>query len=279
MFENILGNKEAKEYLTNSFNNDNISHSYLFLGNDGIGKKLVSLEYAKKILKVDNLETCVDFKLVTKKADKKNITVEQIREEILKDIYTAPLSGDKKVYVIDGFEKLNISGQNALLKTLEEPPEYIVIILISSNLSNILPTIISRVNIIKFVKLSSNEMKEYIYSNSLNIKDNMIEFLDGSIGRLNSFLDLDIIDKLENIDKLYNYIYNENYTECITLLNEIDFNNEYIFSYYMYIMHINNKNLCVTIAQRAYNNLKNNGNYDIVIDNMIIKSIDNIKYN
>lgn len=276
MFENILGNKDAKDYLLASLNNDNISHSYLFLGNDGIGKKLIALEYAKNILDVDNLETCVDFKIITKLKDKKNITVEQVRENILRDIYTAPVSNDKKVYIIDGFETLNLSGQNALLKTLEEPPEYVVLIIISNNISNIIPTIISRVNILKFFKLDINDMKQYVLDNSLNISENILSYIDGSIGKLNDFLDLNIMDNLKYIDELYNYIGTKQYINCVSVLENIDFRLEYNFNYFIYLMYINNKNLCVNICQKSFNNLKNNGNYDIVIDNMIIKCIDSI---
>ena len=86
MFENILGHENEKSFLENSIKQNSISHSYLFSGEDGIGKLLVAKEFAKEILEVKSLDTCIDFKLIEKKEDKKNISVEQIREEIIEDV-------------------------------------------------------------------------------------------------------------------------------------------------------------------------------------------------
>ena len=274
MFENILGHEKQKQFLENSIISNNISHSYLFLGSDGIGKKCLAIEFAKILLNANSIENCPDFKIIEKKKDKKNVLVEQIREDILKDIYIAPISSDKKVYIIDNFEELSISSQNALLKTLEEPPKYVVIIIISSNITNILTTILSRVNIVRFDKLSIKIIKKYI--NNEEMTQNILNFLDGSIGKYNLLLENNSLDKLELIDKLYNFITSKNYISCIKIIEEIDFNYKYMFEYLTYLMSKNNNNLCVSIVEKSYLRLQNNGNYDIVIDNMILKCIDNI---
>ena len=165
MFENILGHEAQKKILMESLNKGNISHSYLFFGPKGIGKSTIAKEFAKKILGVDILESSPDYKYISKREDKKDIIIEQIRKELIDDVYEAPISCDKKVYIIDDAELLNISAQNAILKTLEEPPRYVVIILISHNLSSFLPTIISRVNKISFSKLDNQLLKMYIKNN------------------------------------------------------------------------------------------------------------------
>ena len=273
MFESILGHEKQKQFFENSVVSNNISHSYLFLGNNGIGKKCLAIEYAKQLLNTNNIQNCPDFKIIQKKRDKKNIVVEQIRDDILKDIYIAPISCDKKVYIIDNFEELNTSAQNALLKTLEEPPKYAVIILIASNINNILTTILSRVNIVRFSKLSNTEVKEYIKD---DISSDVISFLDGSIGKYNIILENNGIENLEFINKLYELIVSKDYIACVKLIENIDFNYSYNFEYLTYLMSKNSKNLCVNIVQKSYIKLQNNGNYDIVIDNMILKCIDNI---
>ena len=276
MFNNIIGHQDEKKFLINTIKSNNISHSYLFLGKEGIGKKKIALEFCKQILNVNNLENCPDFKLIEKKQDKNNIIVEQIREEILKDIYVAPISSNKKVYIINDFEDLNTSAQNALLKTLEEPPSYVVIILISSKLEKILPTIVSRVNIIKFNKISNQILKEYISKNySTKINDIILDFFDGSIGMINILMYDENIDNLFKIDKLYNKIIAKDYIGCIQVLSNLDLSKEYSINYLMYLFNLNNNHICVNIINKAYNNLKNNGNYDITIDNMILKCIDN----
>ena len=276
MFENILGHEKQKDFLKSNIESNNISHSYLFVGKNGIGKKSLALEFAKQILNTNNLNNCPDFKIIEKKKDKKNILVEQIREDILKDVYIAPISSNKKVYIVNDFEELNLSSQNTLLKTLEEPPKFIVIILISSKIDNILPTIISRVNIVAFNKINNELLKEYIGN---DIKEDILNFIDGSIGFYNELLEEDNFNKLSDINNLYKSIEEKNYLNCFKIQEYIDFNKHYNFNYLIYLMNKNNKNLCVNILQKSYIRLQNNGNYDIVIDNMILKCIDSISEN
>ena len=90
MFENILGHDNEINILKDSISEGKISHSYLFSGSAGIGKLLVAKEFAKTILNVNNLNSCPDYKYICKREDKKNILVEQIRDNIVNDIYILP---------------------------------------------------------------------------------------------------------------------------------------------------------------------------------------------
>ncbi len=276
MFENIIGHKEEINYLINELNNDTVSHSYLFLGKSGIGKKLIAKEFAKQILKVNDLETCIDFNLIRKKDDKKQIVVEQVRDEILKDIYIKPISCEKKLYVIDEFENLNVASQNALLKILEEPPKHVCFIIIASTESSILATILSRVSKITFSSLSDDEIKLYVNKNNKIVTDNVIEFSEGSIGVINSIIGDGYIEIFENVERLTNTILASNYIESYKSISQINFNDEHIFDYLMYMLSKNNQYLCINIVQRYKNMLHNNGNYDIVVDNMLLKLIESI---
>ena len=83
MFENIIGQETNKKFLHESVINDKISHAYLFVGQKGIGKYQIAKEFAKDILKTDNLDTCPDYKYISKKEDKKDIIIEQIRKELI----------------------------------------------------------------------------------------------------------------------------------------------------------------------------------------------------
>ncbi|MEG0872340.1 MAG: hypothetical protein RSE00_00555 [Clostridia bacterium] len=105
MFESIIGHKENKEILENTIDTGNISHAYLFAGQKGIGKSLIAFEFAKKILKTDNLESNPDYKYICKLDEKKGIIVDQIRKEVIDDIYISPAIGDRKVYIIDDARK------------------------------------------------------------------------------------------------------------------------------------------------------------------------------
>ena len=100
MFENILGHNKVKKLLTSDLDEQEVSHAYLFLGLEGIGKKELAIEYAKELLNTNNLDTCVDYKYIEKLPDKKEIIVDQVRNKIVNDVYVAPATGNYKVYII-----------------------------------------------------------------------------------------------------------------------------------------------------------------------------------
>lgn len=277
MFENIIGHEIQKNILENNIRNNTISHSYLFSGPKGIGKYTIAREFAKELLNTNNLETCSDYKEISKKIDKKNILVEQIRDDIIEDIYVMPSTCQKKVYVVNDAEYLNDSAQNSLLKTLEEPPKYVCIILISSNNSTILPTVLSRVNKIEFGRLDNSDVKQYIkLNNNIDLEENVIKFADGCIGMALEIIKENLINEIEKLDELYSYIVKKDLINSLKICEEIDFNKNNILDYLEYILYTNNNFFCVEILEKTKERLKYNGNYDIVIDNMILKCIDNI---
>jgi len=148
LFENILGNDAIKESLNNTIKASNISHSYLFVGKSGIGKKIFAMELAKNVMCVgeENCESCIkfnagsnpDFQII--RPEGKSIKIEQIRKMQSK-IVEKPIISSKKVYIIDNTECMSEESQNCLLKTLEEPPEYVTIILIGASENSFLSTI------------------------------------------------------------------------------------------------------------------------------------------
>ncbi len=278
MFENIVGHDKQKDILSKSIENGNISHSYLFFGDSGIGKKQVALEFAKKILKTDNLENHPDFRIISRKEDKKDILVEQVRKELVDEIYVTPASGDRKVYIIDNAECLNAAAQNTLLKTLEEPPKYITIILVASNISTILTTILSRVKQIPFNGISQIQLKKYIKDNyNVDFRDNILEYLNGSIGKAIYLINNNITEKLDKVEKLYGYINASDTISCMKFSTELELDKDELLDYLEFILYKNNKYNCVKIVENAKNRLKSNGNYDIIIDSMLLRLIDNIK--
>ncbi len=277
MFENIVGHDRQKEILSKSIESGNISHAYLFFGNSGIGKKQVALEFAKYILKTDNLENHPDFRLVSRMEDKKDILVEQIRKDVIDDVYIVPAAGERKVYIIDEAETLNTASQNTLLKTLEEPPQYITIILIASNISTLLTTILSRVNQIPFEGVSNLELKKYIKDNyNTDFNDNIIEYFDGSIGKAIYAIENDLTTKYEKVDKLFEYINAKNTIEAMKYSTEIELDKDELLDYLEYILYKSGKFVCIKIVENAKKRLKFNGNYDIIIDSMLLRLIDNI---
>ena len=226
MFENIIGHDDKKIVLRDDIKNDRISHAYLFVGPKGVGKFQVAKEFAKEILKTNSLDACPDYKYISKREDKKDILVEQIRKDIIDDIYLAPVSCDKKVYIIDDAEYLNVASQNTLLKTLEEPPKYVVIILISSTISSFLPTIISRVNILNFSSIENQALNNYIKEKyNISFENNILSFIDGSLGQAINIIDNNLLDEFNNINKIFEYIKVKDVISTFKLLENIKLNN------------------------------------------------------
>ncbi|MGL4912038.1 MAG: ATP-binding protein [Romboutsia sp.] len=163
-FGNIIGQEFAKKYLTNSIINNKVSHAYMFEGMDGIGKKKLAQELAKILLSSENVESSPDY--INIYPDGNSIKIGQIRK-LQTDIIIKPHK-DYKIYIINDAQKMTIEAQNALLKTLEEPPEYVIMILVTSNKDSLLDTIKSRCEIIKFLPISLLELKKYLIKNGVD---------------------------------------------------------------------------------------------------------------
>jgi DNA polymerase III subunit delta' len=276
LFESIVGHKDTLNILKNHLKNK-LSHCYLFYGNYGIGKSLIAKEFAKQILKTYELSNCLEFKYITKLENKKDILVEQIREEILKDIYVKPLNGDKKVYIIDNAESLNESSSNALLKTLEEPPEYVVIIIITSNISEILPTILSRANKIYFSDIEKSEVAFFIKKEyGIDLKKEILDFTEGSISIIKDIIQDNRLDSFNFVDKIYNDIREKNVVKSLIDKENIDFKEKYVIEYLQYLFYTNKQYSCVEIVEDMKKRFNLNGNYDIITDNMILRCIESM---
>ena len=261
MFDNIIGHDDQKAYFGNIINKHNISHSYIFYGEDGIGKLTFAKEFAKKVLNTDNLESCQDFKIINKLEDKKDIIVEQVRKEILDDIYIAPISGDHKVYIINDAELLNVAAQNV----------------VCSNINKILTTILSRANKINFTGIKSNQINEYLNKKFNTIlSENVVNYVNGSLGKAINIVNYDLTDKFTIVDQLVKNIENKDVIASFDVIKNLDFQNGDIIQYFEYMLYERKLYSSIKYIEKAITRLKNNGNYDIVIDNMILKIIEEI---
>lgn len=288
MFDNIIGNEKVKEALTKSFENNRILHSYLFIGIEGIGKKLIAKQLAKKILCLDDkccnsCKSCIEFDtdnnpdFILIEPDGNSIKIEQIRE-LQRKIQEKPIISNKKVYIIDNADKMTTEAQNCLLKTLEEPPEYSTIILIGTNENLFLSTIKSRCMIIHFEKIKEEELRNYLNNNFgiYDISQNMLNVFQGSIGK-----SIALKDKKEQYDKIENIINFLDSKDIIDILNmaEIMYNSkEEIVEIleYINIMLLEKAKIdfryarCMDIVENTKKRLQQNSNYDMSIDNMLL---------
>ncbi len=264
MFENILGHNNVKKQLTSDFNGSKVSHAYLFLGTEGIGKKSLAIEFAKKLLNTNNLETCVDYKYIEKQPDKKEIIVEQVRNKIVNDVYVAPATGNYKVYIINDAHLLNTAAQNALLKTLEEPPKYVVIILITNNEKALLTTVLSRVNKVVFNPLCNSDICLMLKEKyNVQLDDNKLEYANGSF-KVAVELTKAEDNKYLKIDELYKCYKKKDMLGAMKTIEYVSFKEDETFNYLQHLFMKDNNFAQILVIENARNRMKQNANEDIV---------------
>lgn len=277
MFEKLVGNEKVKEYLNSTIENKNISHSFIFVGKPGIGKKQFVHQYAEMIMclqdgKCDGnsvkCDSCIkfegnanpDYAEIT--PDGKTLKIEQIRN-LQARIVEKPITSRRKVYVIDDADLMSEESQNCLLKTLEEPPEYAVIILIVSNESRILPTIKSRCVIIKFQPLTSKEIKQV----KPELSDDLIQLLEGSL--LNAE---NIEQKKEQYAQLSNLVNVLENKQLVEVFNSADLLYKgkddiiTLLEYLNLIFFSRNEINAIPIIEKTKKKILANNNYDMTID-------------
>lgn len=197
-FDAIIGQSEIKTALVHAMENDRVGHAYIFSGPRGIGKRTLAGIFASMLLCSQPVEghacgqcqACLlmsggsnpDFRRV--QAEGATIGVDEIRE-IHGGISIKPMYSKRKVYIIEDADKMTVQAQNALLKTLEEPPSYAVLLLTASNYEALLETIRSRSRRVPFRKNTLQEVKEALerkYGNSIDSTGFIASFSDGVIG-------------------------------------------------------------------------------------------------
>ncbi|MBR6504871.1 MAG: DNA polymerase III subunit delta' [Clostridia bacterium] len=292
-FENIIGNSKNKKVLTNIIEKNKILHCYLFSGKSGIGKKLFAKEFAKMILcqnqdkkSCNTCKSCIefesnnnpDFNIVV--PDGNSIKIEQIRFMQSK-AYEKPIISNRKVYIIDEAERMTKEAQNCLLKTLEEPSDYITIIIICCLENNLLSTIKSRCMKLAFNKLDDEEIKMYLREKFgiEHIDNDIIKVFDGSLGNAVLFK-----DKIDIYKQVRDIIYNIDKKDIVDILNSAEClykNKDDIYELLDYINIVlfdllkerkyNNKYLkCINICENTKIKLKSNNNFDMTIDDLLI---------
>ncbi|MDO5556239.1 MAG: DNA polymerase III subunit [Clostridia bacterium] len=288
-FEDIVGNEKNKKLFEVIIKENKITNGYIFIGQESIGKLLFAKEFAKAILCTNKQKPCnkcksciefntfnnPDFNIIN--PDGNNIKIEQIRE-LVKKAYEKPIVSNRKVYIINNSNLMTKEAQNSLLKTLEEPPEYITIILISSNENMFLPTIKSRCTKILFNKLSDEEIKlvlkkEYNYT---NIPEVIFDVAKGSIKKVVELKDKQ--QQYENIKKIFFNLEKINIIDLINSKEDIFKDKEQSITLLEHInliffdkIKINAKYLkCIKIVEDTKDRLKSNSNFDMSIDNFML---------
>ena len=175
-FQDIVGHEQIKEHFQNAIENHKVSHAYILTGEAGMGRKSLANAFALALLcEKGGKEPCMQCHackqvlsdnhpdLIHVTHEKPNsIGVDDIREQINDTIMVRPYSSYYKIYIVDEAEKMTQQAQNALLKTIEEPPSYAIILLLTTNQEAFLPTILSRCVQMKLKPLRDFVVKSYL---------------------------------------------------------------------------------------------------------------------
>ena len=212
-FRDIKGQDRAILFLKGTLTSSRVAHAYIFFGPEGIGKKLAALNFAKALncasnafsepcdnciscKKIDNMNH-PDIFLLEPEKEGVSLKIEKIRE-LIKNIALKAYEGKRKVYIINDAHLATQEAQNALLKTLEEPPSASVVILITDKIGSLYSTIRSRAQVVKFFPLKVDAVKAILIKayKMEDVKAHILAGLAaGSAGKALRYADADIFDK------------------------------------------------------------------------------------
>ena len=238
-FRDIIGQEQIREHLQNALRTHQISHAYLINGERNSGKEFIAKIFSMALQCERGVdEPCQEchsckqalsgnhpdiIRLVHEKPN--TISVEDIRSKINADMGIKPYQGPYKIYLISEAEKMTPQAQNALLKTLEEPPEYGVILILTNSLEAMLPTVLSRCVLLNMKPVPDALVQKYLME-TLQIPDYKAEvctaFARGNIGRAKLLASSEEFDKVkQEAVTLLKYIHEMEIAEIAAAIRKI----------------------------------------------------------
>ena len=249
-FKAVIGQEHLKEHLQNAIAGGKVSHAYLIEGEVGAGKEFIAKIFVK-ILQCESggNEACGECRSC-KQMDSKNhpdviwvthekpgsIGVEDIRSQIVNDVEIKPYYGPKKVYIMNEAELMTTQAQNTLLKTLEEPPSYSLIILLTTNAKALLPTVQSRCINLRMKPVEDKKLEEYLMQEK-KLPDYKAKvcaaFARGNMGKAKALAESEDFEKLKDeAVSLLKYVQEMEVAEIMSAIKNI---NDYKFDINNYI--------------------------------------------
>ena len=239
-FKDVVGHKDILKYISSAVENNRVSHAYILNGERGSGKKMLANLFAMTLLcETGDNEPCgkchsckqalsgnhPDIIRVTHEKPA-TIGVEDIRTGVNDDIIIKPYSSDWKIYIISEAEKMTVQAQNALLKTLEEPPAYAVIILLTSNIDSMLSTILSRCVVLNMKPVKDEIIKKYLME-EIHVPDYKADvctaFARGNLGKAKALAASEEFDNIKTeAVSLLKYIHDMEITDIMSAIKKIN---------------------------------------------------------
>ncbi len=219
-FADIIDQNQMKEHMQNALSTGKVSHAYIISGENGSGKEYIAKIFAKALQcehrenKNEYIEACNECHscvqalsdnhpdIITITHEKPNsIGVDDIREKLRDDVVIKPYESEYKIYIIPEGEKMTQAAQNALLKTLEEPPSYIVIIILTNNINAFLQTIISRCIVLPMKPVKDDSIRKYLMEECHVVDYKAVlcaSFARGNVGKALELASNERFDELKN---------------------------------------------------------------------------------
>ena len=238
-FADIVGQEHLKEHLENAIKMDKVSHAYIINGEKNAGKEFMALQCENR----QGIEPCgechsckqalsgnhPDIIFITHEKPG-TIGVDDIRRQINNDVAIKPYKGPWKIYIMNEGEKMTVQAQNALLKTLEEPPEYAVLLILAANVDSLLPTVLSRCVVLNMKPAKDAQIKKYLME-TMEIPDYKadicVAFARGNVGKAKLLANSEEFEKVkEEAIILLKNIREMELNEIVTAIKKI---NEYKF--------------------------------------------------
>ena len=238
-FTDIIGQEQIKEHLRGAISANKVSHAYIINGERSSGKEFIARVFAMALQcekgEVEPCGECHSCKqalsnnqpdIIYVSHEKPNtISVEDIRTQINGDIDVKPYSSPRKIYIMNEGEKMTVQAQNALLKTLEEPPEYAVILILTTQVEALLPTILSRCVVLNMKPVSDVLVKKYLMEELAvpDYKANIcVAFARGNIGKAKLLASSEEFEKVKDeAITLVKYINDMEINEIVKAIKKI----------------------------------------------------------
>lgn len=238
-FQSIVGQEQIKAHLQGALETHKVSHAYIINGEKSSGKEYIARIFAMALqCERGGIEPCNECHSC-KQALSKNqpdiiyvshekpntISVDDIRAQVNNDVAIKPYSSRYKVYIINEAEKMTPQAQNAILKTLEEPPEYAVILLLVSNVNSLLPTILSRCVLLNMKPVRDALVKKYLME-ELQVPDYKAEvcvaFARGNVGKAKALASSEEFENVKNEALgLLKYLQDMEIPEIVTAVKKV----------------------------------------------------------
>ena len=236
-FSEIVGHEQIKEHMQAAIRDKKPFHAYLFQGEEGVGKEALARTFAaglqcqsesadkpcKECVPCRQMESGNQPDVIWVTREKASLGVDEIREQLCNTMDIKPFSSPYKIYLVPEAEKMTEAAQNALLKTIEEPPEYGIVILMTSNISALLPTIQSRC--LEFRPLSTAVVESYVKEHC-QVPDYQARasaaFAQGNLGKAMRYAKSeDFIERKDHIISLLRHVEQMDLSEMLAVIKDL----------------------------------------------------------